>query len=388
MNFETLTSDDLRAIDPTALESLLAADGWQARDLDLPASLWVPPGRDEGAVLVPHDRAFDDYLPRLREAVDLIRAVYDDRWPALLVRVLAPLADVMRFRAAVDTPADGSIDLSAGLELFDGARAALEAATRATVGDKRPTYGSRGWKQVREYLSKARLGQTERGSYVVTVISRLTLDGDLGEAVEPLALPEIGPDEPFERKVNVLFVSAVEAAQQAATEFRNTNDFDAFQEAVAVGASAELCSAVLQMIDSGHPLEISVDPSPSIAWPDQVPRVIRVEPDARGPLETATFRYKESKTVPNARVTGGVEVLSRRSEEGPGVVNVHVLRGAEAKTVKVRLEAADYDLAITTHRERKLLSATGSLVKEGKYTWLYDASDLRVTDPEPDESLF
>ena len=189
---------------------------------------------------------------------------------------------------------------------------------------------------MREYLSNARLGQTERGSYVVTVITRLTLDGDLGDEVVPQTFPDIQPPEPFERKVNVLFVRAVQAAQVAALEFQESSDFDAFQEAVADGASAELCSAVLQMIQSGSPLEISIDPSPTVAWPEEVPRLVHVGPEVRGPLETAAVRFKESETVPNARVSGTVEVLTRRADEGPGVVNLHVLRGADVKTVKVR----------------------------------------------------
>ena len=244
MNFDALADEDLLAIDPAVLEASLREQGWESQDLSIPAAIWMAPGERGERIFVPHDRTFDDYLPRLREALDAIRTVDEERWPALMVRLLAPLADVVRVRAAVATPADGSIGFNAGLRLIEGARGALEAATRAVVSDKSPTYGNKGWKHVRDYLSTARLGQTERGSYVVTVLSRLTLDGNLGPDVEPLVMLDVEPPVPFERRVAVLLAEAIDAARAASAEYLESSNFEAFQEAVGVGVSAELCTAL------------------------------------------------------------------------------------------------------------------------------------------------
>lgn len=385
MSSDALTHEDVLAVDPSIVEARLAEDGWMPTSLDLPATVWTYPDAVQPTrLLIPHDRSFDDYLPRLREALEGLREIYDDEWPAILLRAQSPRSDVFRFRSEIDTTANGSISLEAGYELFEGVKLALGAAVRSVAAgaDKAPSYGRRGWKQVDEYLSSARLGQTERGSYVVTVISRLSQEST--DVVVDESFPDIPPPEPFERKVNVALVRALEATRLAADSYVETSNFGVFEEAVLQGVSAELCGAVVRMIESGHALSVSVEATEAVAWPSFVPTASRFEASAISPISTASARLREGKAIPNTGIIGSVVALSRKTDDAPGVVTIRVDDGVPAKTIKVRLLGSDYHQAITAHDAKLRFSVRGRVIKEGRKTWLYDASDVVAYPPDPD----
>lgn len=93
--------EDLLAIDPAVLEASLREQGWESQDLSIPAAIWMAPGERGERIFVPHDRTFDDYLPRLREALDAIRTVDEERWPALADDDRPAAYAVEHFQAAI-----------------------------------------------------------------------------------------------------------------------------------------------------------------------------------------------------------------------------------------------------------------------------------------------
>ena len=76
----------------------------------------------------------------------------------------------------------------------------------------RPSYGPRVPSAAAEYLDGVRIGQTEPGSYVITVIS----DVAVPEQQALVADETMHVDVPFERRVTTTLVEALAAAQVAA----------------------------------------------------------------------------------------------------------------------------------------------------------------------------
>ena len=122
----------------------------------------------------------------------------------------------------------------------------------------RAFYGTRKPKEAGDYIRRVRLGQTEHGSFVRTVLSEVP--------------PKLSPSEsgklfdedlpvPFERRVTEVLLKASAAAVHAAEEAGASGDFKPFEEAIDAGVSGNLCGALAKPLASAActALEISAD---------------------------------------------------------------------------------------------------------------------------------
>jgi hypothetical protein len=90
----------------------------------------------------------------------------------------------------------------------------LAAACAAIT--KRPYFATRKPTRATEYLSRVRMGQTERGSYVLTILSPVA-----PELVAECQLPlDLEMPEPYERQVTRTLAEALAAMAQAARLIR------------------------------------------------------------------------------------------------------------------------------------------------------------------------
>jgi hypothetical protein len=157
--------------------------------------------------------------------------------------------DVVRVRTA-DADDDGSVSLDTGVRLVTEAREMLLAAACAAQSPQ-PRYRAGANREAIEYMRRVRLGQTEQGSFVVTLLA----------PVPPLLQPQLDPawaaldDEPWERRVTRRLISALEASRNAAERALSGHP-GAFERAVAQGVSANLCEAVANLIDQSSGVDL------------------------------------------------------------------------------------------------------------------------------------
>ena len=183
-----------------------------------------------------------DFEERLQEFVSALARIQDEDRDALVTNLRYATADLVRVRL-VGTVGRGELPIGDGADLFEGAREMMLAAACATVST-RPNFGPRKPRQALDYLDQVRLGQTERGSYVVTVIS------DVAPPEQQHLVPDDAAviDVPFERHVTTKLVGALSAAHGAATSIlTQQSGYGAFDEAVEAGVSANLCDAIVTM---------------------------------------------------------------------------------------------------------------------------------------------
>lgn len=150
---------------------------------------------------------------------------------------------------------NGSIPIDRGVDLFQRAREMMLAAACAAV-EPRSQYQTRKPNKAVEYLSKVHIGQTERGSYVVNILSRVapTLEWGTLFPTEPYE-----ETDPFERLVTKTLAGALEATQTAAEYSAARGTVEYFTQAVMSGVSANLCEAIVGMSESGGGAGLEID---------------------------------------------------------------------------------------------------------------------------------
>ena len=156
---------------------------------------------------------------------------------------------MVRVRAAESD--DGSVTLNDGVDLIGGARDLLLSAA-CSLREPQPVYRAGANREAADLLRQMRLGQTDQGSFVVTLLTPIV----------PPPIPALFPDPdvrnpPIERRMTLRLVEAVTAARQA-TERAAAGDDGAFEESVASVVSANLYEALVRIIEPVPTLDVGV----------------------------------------------------------------------------------------------------------------------------------
>ena len=188
-----------------------------------------------------------DFALRVSEVLRTLEHVEQRSQLEILRDLRTSSSDLIRIRASASQTTTGSIPLDLGVRFVEEAREMMLAAACSAI-DPRPYYATRKPVQANEYLSRVRMGQTERGSFVLTILSPVPPG-----LRPPEPLDGVLPD-PFERKVSQTLASGLLAARLAAQRAAVSGDVQPFREAVPRGVSANLCDALV---------------GPQVSWPKE-----------------------------------------------------------------------------------------------------------------------
>lgn len=368
-----------RALSPLELVSYLRSRGWhEERTLGTRGGVWLLscPGGEEAEVLLPYDLQLADYSTRMREALKALEAV-ESRPVADIARDVATSgADLLRFRVTGNNSHEGSLPLEAAPVLAQGVHDLLLAAACATV-EPRPVYPTRKPAAALRFMQQARFGQTERGSFTLTVLSPVSPQLSLGDT------QEAEMEAPFERRVVTTLMEATRVAATAATKATSTGDLRAFQQAVPQGLSANLCEALASLTpfcDPAEGLSVSVSWASSRPGPRNVPTRLSVAPATGAVLAEAARLFRSTTPQPDVEVRGVVVKLERAEAQAEGMVTLLALVEGQPRRVEVRLEAEDYAKAARAHMERLAVGCQGELRRRGNLFRLENARQFSTEE--------
>lgn len=367
--------DALMAVSPTALAAYARAAGWEIAESYGDYS-HVYTSNDQPEIVIPQTERIADYAQVVQSLIGMFSAAADLDQLAIYRQLTTADRDVVRVRAAGSI--DDHVSVNAGVDLVTGARDMVLAAACSTE-DQRAVYRPGANRTASKFVNDMRLGHTEEGSFVVTL---------LGPVVPPFVEPPLDPGldvpakEPMARQMTLRVAEALSATRDA-TEKTNAGDTDAFTGAVALGASANLCDALVLLIEPFQELDVSV--SWALTRP-QMRRLVRFARSDTPVLQEAsrTFRLREPR--PDERVFGFVQRLKRDADEPDGMVTLRARIDGDERSVTAVLRQADYRTAIRAHDERAMVIAEGDLELVGQ-RWkllnprIIDTVDSSVDDP-------
>ncbi|MGH7222651.1 MAG: hypothetical protein ACRELF_05450, partial [Gemmataceae bacterium] len=229
-------------LNPVEIASYLRSTGWHdMASKPNHSSTWRKTINSESLeLLLPLNRAIGDFASRMADVVSDLAAVEQRSQLEILTDLQTAGADVMRVRLRNPESANGTLPIEQGVPLVDNTRELLLAGACAAV-QPRPYFATRKPDQANQFLSNLRLGQSERGSYVLTILS----------PVPPHLAPANGVlfeiEEPFARRAVLTLSRALQALREAADLALSSGHFDPFSEAVSAGVSSNLCSALARM---------------------------------------------------------------------------------------------------------------------------------------------
>ena len=370
--------DTLMAISPEGVYGYLLNAGWAetARIADKAAVLRRPTTSGEPAhVTVPLRSDLRDYAERLGDVIERVARAAGRSELSVLADLQNAASDTIRI------PLSGhGVSLNAGVEVVSHAKAMVSAAARSV---RRPEawFGGDTPKEVGDYLESVQFGQTERSSYVYTLLSPVPA------SLEQLQLPgtpAAHEDVPFGRQVTETLGRALGALGERARAVGPTGPFDSFKEIVGLGVSANLCDAVAKMGSAAGGESLSV----SLAWastrpaPADVPRAACFAGTELPTIEGAGDFLKSEP--PEAMQIRGY-VWGLRKEEGlvdlhAGWVTIRAMIDDQERRVRVRLTGEEHHSATAAYDRDQRVRCYGTLVRKGNTIELRDTYGFSVDD--------
>lgn len=363
--------DLLPFVVPKYLEAYLRARHWSLFDEQARYTLWASKEHGEREVLVPLHRDYADYSRRLAEAVRTLEDV-EERPASLIIQdLLSAPFDIVRLRADEDTDITGSMTLNGGVAFIRGAKDLLMAATCA-AWERRAYYPSRKPREAEELLGESRLGQTERGSFVVTIYVPVAPDQGPQPNVDTIYR------EPFARRATKTLLNAVGAAVAAADASKRDGKIAPFLSTISTGVSANLCEALTDIHSGTRASTVDL----AVRWSFTLPAPLDVRPaivhaDQVEILNEAGRFFRRSEGPRNTIISGKV-VRLERDDAIPGRIAIKAVIGQKMRRVRLTLSGDDYHNALDAHDKDLPVLVQGELVREGNAFELIGPTGFRV----------
>lgn len=375
----------IRALRPFDVALYLRAKGWIQQDTNLEkASLWYQiQDADRFEVLLPMDLELQDYALRMGDVLTVLATFEKRSQLQVYSDMLTVASDIVRIRIADPELADGALPIEENASIAQKVRDLILAAACAAT-EHRSVWHKRKPAQVMNYMRRVRVGQSERGSYVMTIISR----------VPPLLkVPDeqmFAAETPFERRVTQTLAQALRALDHAAANAAVTQNMEAFDRAVQQGVNANLCDAVVGLWgdnEAQRRLEFLFSWSPVLKIPKNSASRIVFSPDRVPVIREAARQMREREPLPDVELSGPVIKLER--SDGATTGRVTVMGLVDERQVRVLLELAEkpYHLALQAHDSGRTIRTSGTLIREGRGFVMKNFSDPVIEEIEP-VSLF
>jgi hypothetical protein len=364
----------------------LTGQGWRLVGQGATKAVYVldsalPPGQ----VTLPLDPRLSNYRLAMAQLVQDLAESEGRTELDTIKRILWHDNDILRVQLGSSDLSNGSIPLMCGPELIIDARMMLQASALST-DEMRPSHGIGRSDRVRSYLKSTRMGQTEVGSYVLTLLSPVR--PDLTSEDGQLSLgKEI--DKPFERCVTENLMIALRATKDAvkSSALQSESKITPFLAAVKEGVSANLLEALADIL-SAIPVE---EATFSVSWSslrsvsENVPEALRFEKAEAPILRSAAEAMKKAEPQLEQTIEGKVIGLESDGLESPHTVTLKTKDDGKDRKLRFDLSLEDYLVAIKAHSQNLAVSCRGEIIREGNRSYLKNPRSFSlVEEPELD----
>jgi hypothetical protein len=329
--------------------------------------------KDNYELIVPQDTRLGDYTNRIADIVLKLSEITNHKPNQIINELLIPPSDILKFSLKGQSTENGTVSLTEGISLLSSSKKAiLSAACQVIDPQKYHKRLQRG--DAESFLSSCRMGQTEYGSFVVTVSCPLN-------AGTQIILPGV-TEQPFARKVTTSLIKSIHevvSAIDADDLARITSP-----EANSIITSANLCDALLEMQPSDNAGELIIASiwSKQVAFTDTFPSSVAIRKDYFSQIEQVakslrpTLESRSEDFIARVDSLHGSLDAEGRMYGDVGLVFLH--DDEELIKARVNLSHESYALACDAHKVGKYIFIKGNLVRWNRVSRINDYSGFHI----------
>jgi hypothetical protein len=371
----------IAALSPNHIGAYLGARGWSdGGAFGAHGRLYTRALGDEKQELVlPTRSSVTDFTKRMAELVEDLACAENRPVGTVLFDLTLTAFDVIRIRSR-DADDYGSVRFAEGIQLCEEARNLLVASARAASADRpRKAWKGRRPESINEYLQRVRLGQTEKNSFSLTVLSPYAFE--VASQLRPLPL---FAEDAFGRRVTRTLASALLGIEHALAE-AIPKPIPAFEHAVEAGVSADLCQALGNLADNDLGVEVSLSWSPAKpVLESRSPSGVHLSltPRDAAVLKEVARVFATEEAEPDTHIEGIITQISEGPQTFGGSTTIEAAVEGRLRRVSVQFNPADRNLLIDAFQRRTPIRMEGELVSEGNRLKLNNPRALTMLSVE------
>jgi len=275
----------------------------------------------------------------------------------VVLELLNPLSDILRFRIHDESAISGSLIMEDCVNLYENAKKLITAAAM-DVEQPRIFHAGRPSFNISEFIGSCRFGQTEIGSYVVSVVCPFGyLDNNRWVQRTVFSDAEQCSDSLTRKTVNKVITSINTITELTAGNFKAIPEH---------GISANFLDALnnINIYRKGSTLDLTVKYAPTISKNTLTITTASINHDYHAPISSLVSRIKSVQEREETFV-GRIKDLSALPElenrrQGKIVV-VYPNEQFKISRVSTVLSTDNYDAAIDAHRNGKQVRLVGTI---------------------------
>jgi hypothetical protein len=350
----------LHAVKPRTAKQYAKAKGWSFVK-DFKDKYYIYQKETSGQLLIPKNRDAIDYPNRV---MDLINVFSNDEKRdsiAILNDLFNPEADILRFRLKGERYADGTAPLSEGMNLYSGSKRSIYVSALQVKSPQR-FYKRISNSEIDTFISACKMGQTERGSFIASLVCPLTIQGfetnlTLFDNVQTTP-------QSFTRKVTANFLTGIDAILKTIDE----DNLDYLKTGNEYIISSNFCDSIIEMQPESNDSALEINASLSISdFIPQIPLLRTIEKDYFSLIEQIGRDIRPQNTEEEKSFYGKVKTLNGSvSENGQvkGEVILTFIDDDKLIRAKVDLNESQYKIAHEAHISDRSINIVG-ILEEG-----------------------
>lgn len=361
--------DMAKKISPLAIARYLKETGWrqfiiQRQDIKV---FQYDKDQDCFQVNIPMDNSLSDYGMAMYSAIETVAHVEEKSIEQVMLFLLNPNTDIIKIRLDKKDMEVGNILFDDAIRLYDNAKKLLASTAADIINPKMFHYG-RQEDAVQKFLADCRYGQTEIGSYVVSIVCPFA---ELTDEEGYKQLSFFSDDERCANSLTRNVTNKLLENVHIIKESIDNDDIKKFTDTTQISSiSANFFEALggMNLYADDTVLEIKAEWSPVVKSNRYEFSEVRISNAYYEPIKAIvdTLKEKEGKST---EIVGRIKQLDAfpvADKRKSGSVKIsYIDEQGKSKVASTVLNKYDYDNAIEAHQLGKYVKIVGN-IKEGK----------------------
>ena len=301
-------------------------------------------------IIIPMDKNLSDYKEAMYKAVETVAKVENKSIEQVMLYLLNPNTDILKIRLDKKDVEAGNILFDDAIRMYENAKKLL-AATALDILHPKEYHQGRMDDSISKFLSSCRFGQTEIGSYIVSIVCPFA-ELDESEGYKQL---NIFSDE--EKCAKSLTRQVTNRVMNNISFIKNHIDNEEFEQLTNYKTniiSANFYEALngLNLNSENTDVEFIAEWSPAVKNSENVENRILLTHDYYEPIE-ATIGKLKNKIQKSTKVLGRIKKLESTPDamkrKAGTITIVYLDENDKPKNVTAKLNKCDYDKAILAH---------------------------------------
>ena len=330
-------------------------------------------------VTIPMEQSLSDYQEAMYTAIETVAFVEGQSAEQLLLFLLNPNTDILKIRLDRSDVEAGNILFDDAIRIYENAKK-LIAATAQDILHPKKYHQGRCDDAISQFIGNCKFGQTEIGSYVVSVVCPFA-ELDESERYKQLSIfsEEDQCADSLTRKVTNRIMSNVSFIKRTIDD----GDYSKLSDSDNISANFYDALSGLNLNQDNTNLEFIAQWSPAVKKNRAGCDRIMLSSSYYEPISAATSQLRESVST-KTKILGRIKKLEScpdPEKRNTGKITIVYLNDADKPhTITANLNKADYEKAIEAHGHGNHVEIIGDITNSGKRNASITCESFAVLD--------